>query len=126
MSAQPRLFEIARSEALRHHAGAMTEMDRYEVLLPLKFNDGRAVPHELLAQTRAELKERFGAISAESQVIRGEDEETGSHGDQLIRVFVDVAATEENRHFFENLKERLKERFAQFEIFITVHPVRRL
>jgi hypothetical protein len=104
----------------------MTELDRYEILLPLKFNDGRMVPRELLAQTRTELKERFGAISAESQVIRGEDEETGCHGDQLTRVFVDVPATEENRLFFRKLKERLKERFAQFEIFITVHSVRRL
>jgi hypothetical protein len=104
----------------------MTDLDRYEILLPLKFNDGRAVPRDLLAATRGELKERFGAISAESQVIRGEDEETASHGDQLARVFVDVPATEENRQFFQKLKERLKERFSQFEIFITVHPVRRL
>jgi hypothetical protein len=104
----------------------MTELTRYEILLPLKFNDGRAVPHESLAQTRAELKERFGAISAESQVIRGEDEESGSRGDQLTRVFVDVPPTEENIRFFEELKERLKQRFAQFEIFITMHPVQRL
>ena len=104
----------------------MTDLNRYEILLPLKFNDGRAVPRESLAQTRAELKKRFGAVSVESQVIRGEDEESGSRGDQLIRVFVDVPPTKENARFFEELKERLKERFAQFEIFITTHAVQRL
>ena len=104
----------------------MTDLNRYEILLPLKFNDGRAVPRESLAVTRAELKARFGAVSVESQVIRGEDAETGSHGDQLIRVFVDVPPTSDNARFFEELKERLKERFAQFEIFITVHAVQRL
>ena len=104
----------------------MIELNRYEILLPLKFNDGRAVPHESLAQTRAELKERFGAISAESQLIRGEDDESGSHGDQLARVFVDVPPTPDNARFFQALKERLEERFAQFEIFITVHAVQRL
>jgi hypothetical protein len=44
----------------------------------------------------------------------------------LTRVFVDVPPTEENIRFFEELKERLKQRFAQFEIFITMHPVQRL
>jgi hypothetical protein len=99
---------------------------RYEILLPLKFNDGRQIPRELLARTHAELKQRFGAISAESQVIRGEDDETGSTGDHLTRVFVDVPDTAENRRFFYDLKERLKQRFEQVDIWITMHPVERL
>jgi hypothetical protein len=99
---------------------------RYEILLPLKFNDGRTIPRESLARTHAELKERFGAISAETQVIRGEDEESGATGDHLARVFVDVPDTIENRRFFRALKERLKERFEQIDIWITMHTVERL
>ena len=99
---------------------------RYEILLPLHFNDGRAVPAQSLAQTRLELKERFGAISIESQVIRGEDEESGSTGDRLMRFFVDVPDTESNAAFFREWKERLKERFQQVDIWVTTHLVDRL
>ena len=99
---------------------------RYEILLPLNFNNGKAVPAQSLAQTRLELKERFGAISIESQVIRGEDEESGATRDRLIRFFVDVPDTESNAAFFREWKERLKERFQQVDIWMTTHPIKRL
>jgi len=44
---------------------------RYEILLPLRFNDGQAVPDDLIAETLLELEQRFGAISSESQIIHG-------------------------------------------------------
>ena len=34
---------------------------RYEFLLPVKFNDGSAVPDELFGQTLIELRTKFGA-----------------------------------------------------------------
>lgn len=43
--------------------------------------------------------------------------------DRLVRVFVDVADTAENRHFFVEFKERLKTRFEQLDIWLTTHPV---
>lgn len=49
----------------------MSELRRYEILVPLMFNDGRAVPESLLAQTFAELREHFGAASWETQTLRG-------------------------------------------------------
>ena len=42
---------------------------RYEILLPLKFNDGRPIPDELIGTTLLELRTRFGAISLETQTI---------------------------------------------------------
>jgi hypothetical protein len=35
---------------------------RFEILLPLKFNDGSVVPGELTAKTIVELREKFGAV----------------------------------------------------------------
>ena len=99
---------------------------RYEILVPLTFNDGKRVPEKLLTKTREELRGRFGAISTESQVIRGEDEDTAGGSDQLIRIFLDVADTPENRRFFGDLKERLKARFKQDEIWVITHAVERL
>jgi hypothetical protein len=36
---------------------------RYEILLPLRFNDGQPVPDELVADTLLELEQQFGAGS---------------------------------------------------------------
>lgn len=97
---------------------------RYEMLLPLRFNDGTPVPSELLAATARELKDRFGAASAETQTIRGLwDSGGGTAADDLKRFFIDVPDTPENRDFFRDLKRRLAERFCQDEIWMTTHPV---
>lgn len=95
---------------------------RFEILLPLKHNDGRAVPPTLLEQTRAELKYQFGGLSSESQVIQGFDRDTTGE-DKMIRIFADVPDTAENLAFFLQTKERLKERFEQEEIWITTYLV---
>jgi hypothetical protein len=44
-----------------------TSFRRFEILLPLRFNDGRNVPDELVADTVLELREHFGAVSCETQ-----------------------------------------------------------
>ncbi|MBI4024670.1 MAG: hypothetical protein HY360_06785 [Verrucomicrobia bacterium] len=43
--------------------------------------------------------------------------------DDLVRVFVDVADIPAHREFFVQLKERLKTRFRQIEIWMTTYPV---
>ena len=64
---------------------------RFEVLLPLRFNDGTPVPDEAVAETLVELEQRFGAVSCETQTIRGRWRYEGqSYRDDLIRVFVDT------------------------------------
>jgi hypothetical protein len=97
---------------------------RFEILLPRRFNDTQPVPDELLADTVLELRQRFGAISHETQVIRGTWEQAGlSFLDDLNRLFIDVDDTPENRQFFVDYKERLKSRFKQIDIRITTYLV---
>ena len=97
---------------------------RFEILLPRRFNDGQAVPDELIADTLLELEERFGAVSSETQSIRGlwrhEDQ---LFRDELIRVFVDTLDVPESREFFLEYKERLKARFQQIDIWLTTYPI---
>jgi hypothetical protein len=102
----------------------MSAFCRFEILLPLAFNDGRPIPREFLADAAAEIQRRFGGVSWESQAIEGiwrsgEIE----YRDQLNRLFVDAEDSEENRQFFINLKARLKSRFQQLDIWLTVHPI---
>lgn len=97
---------------------------RYEILLPLRFNDGRPVPDELIADTLLELRKRFGALSCETQTIRGVWQHYDHvFRDDLMRTFVDVADTPETRVFFTEFKERIRERFEQIDIWMTTYPI---
>ncbi|MFO0965618.1 MAG: hypothetical protein U0793_08555 [Gemmataceae bacterium] len=100
---------------------------RFEILLPLKFNDGSEVPSALITETILELEQKFGAVSAESQTIHGHWRDQGVvFRDQLVRIFIDVLDISENRDFFSGFKETLKERFKQLEIWLTTFPVEKM
>jgi len=97
---------------------------RFEILLPRRFNDGQPVPDELIADVLLELEERFGAVSCETQTIRGlwrhEDE---LFRDDLIRAFVDAPDLPESRQFFIEFKEQVRAAFRQIDIWVTTYPI---
>jgi hypothetical protein len=98
----------------------MKNWRRYEILLPLRFNDGNRVPKTLLAKTVQELEDRFGAVSSETQVIQGRWRSRGkAFRDDLMRVYVDVEAGPKVTAFFAVFKRRLKKRFRQLDIWLT-------
>lgn len=102
----------------------MSELRRYEILVPLRFNDGQLVPESLLVATFTELRAQFGAASWETQTLRGAWEHEGTvYQDNLARFFVDVPDRPEHRDFFRRFKETLKLRFQQIDIWITSHPL---
>ena len=97
---------------------------RYEVLLPLRYNDGSPVPDAVIADTLVELEERFGAVSCETQTIRGRWRSDGqSYRDDLIRVFVDVPDGPGSREYFTAAKERFKARFHQLDIWMSTYLI---
>ena len=105
----------------------MSDLRRYEIFLPRKFNDGQPVPEERIAETLFELRHEFGAVSWETQTIRGMWQHQGIvFRDDLVRVWVDVTDIAANREFFRQLKERLKARFQQVDIWMTTYPVEKL
>jgi hypothetical protein len=56
------------------------------------------VPDDLIAETLLEIEQQFGAVSSETQTIRGFWQHQGEqHRDTLIRVFVDVVHVPDNR-----------------------------
>jgi hypothetical protein len=46
-------------------------MIRFEILLPLFYNDGRPIEREKFLQTDDELVQRFGASSTDTVTVRG-------------------------------------------------------
>jgi hypothetical protein len=97
---------------------------RYEILLPLKHNDGRPVSDDKLNQTREELVNQFDAVSVQPQSILGIWLHEGvRYEDTSVRLMVDVDDTAENRQFFADFKQVLLQRFEQIEIYIASYPV---
>ena len=98
---------------------------RYEILLPLHYNDGTPIEDERFQQTWTELVERFGAVTIEPQSLQGIwTQQVERYEDELKRLIVDVADTPATKRFFESYKETLKQRFSQVDIWIAAYPVR--
>jgi hypothetical protein len=100
---------------------------RYEILLPLKYNDGQPVPPEFIKLTKEEILSRFDGLNMAPQAVVGVWKHEGqSYADELIKLVVDVEDSAENQFFFANLKTVLLERFQQVEIYMISFPIDRV
>ena len=99
---------------------------RFEVLLPLQFNDGRDVPPEWLADAVLEVVDQFGAASYESQQIEGHWQHADTlYRDNLVRLTIDVPDLPQNRVWMKAFKKRWMAKLDQLDLwmvsyFITV------
>lgn len=97
---------------------------RFEVLLPLQFNDGRDVPPEWLAEAVLEIVEHFGAASYETQKLEGHWRQGGvMYRDSLVRLVVDVPDTAPSREWMKEFKVRCKTRLEQHELWMVSHTI---
>jgi hypothetical protein len=97
---------------------------RYEILLPLTFNDGRPIPGEALEQTREELIDGFGGVTLVPGSAQGVWLHAGTrYEDETVLFIVDVADVPENRDFFVRFKPILLRRFEQIEIYIAAFQI---
>ena len=97
---------------------------RFEVLLPLQFNDGREVPSEWLAEAVLEIVDYFGAASYETQKVEGQWRSGGVlYRDNLVRIVVDVPDSAKNRQWMRQFKARWKERLEQLELWMVSHRI---
>ena len=72
-------------------------MIRFEILLPLFYNDGLPVEDQRFLETDDELVAAFGASSTDTIAVHGHWLYQGTiYEDRLIRVRVDVEDTPEN------------------------------
>ena len=67
------------------------KLRRFEVLLPTRFNDGREVPDELIADALDEIIERFATVSFYKDSVEGYWQHEGTlYRDDLGLIVVDV------------------------------------
>lgn len=97
---------------------------RFEVLLPLQFNDGRDVPAEWLAEAVLEIVEHFGAASYETQKLEGHWRQGGVvYRDNLVRLLADVPDTAQSREWMKEFKGRWKTRLQQLELWMVSYLI---
>jgi hypothetical protein len=97
---------------------------RYEVMLPLQFNDGRDVPPEWLAEGVLEIVDHFGAASYETQKVEGHWRHGGVvYRDNLAKVVVDVPDVVRNRKWMKAFKQRWKARLEQLDLWLVSYQV---
>jgi hypothetical protein len=99
------------------------QIKRFEILLPLNYNDGSLIEPEKFLRTVDELCERFGGINQDTTRVSGTWKYGGTrYRDDLIRMRVDS----DDRNaigYFRAQKETWKDRFQQIDIWITAHEI---
>jgi hypothetical protein len=96
---------------------------RYEVLLPVRFNDGSEVPDELLGQAVNEIVEQFGAVTFYKEAEGRWRHEDVMYRDDLALLVVDISDTARNRRWMKQYKAAWKERLKQLELWMVSYPI---
>jgi hypothetical protein len=97
---------------------------RYEVLLPVRYNDGREVERAQHNACLDDVIEEFGGATLEPERLLGRWLFEGQEfTDTMLRLIVEVEDRAENHAWFAEWKETLKERFDQIDIRMTWHSV---
>ena len=97
---------------------------RFEVLLPLQFNDGSDVPAELLAEAVLEIVDHFGAASYETQKVEGHWRYEGVIvRDNLVKIVIDTPDSLSNRRWMKLYKDRWRSKLEQAELWMVSYAV---
>jgi len=101
-------------------------MTKYEIYLPLKYNDGTGIEPEKLEEIQQQLIAVFGAMTVSS--LSAPFQGTWTYGgvefvDDIIRIEIITKADLISNHFLKNLKRQLKRKLRQFDILITVQDI---
>ena len=101
-----------------------SKLRRFEILLPLQFNDGREVPGDWLAEAVLEIVENFGAASYKTQKVEGHWRHQGVlYRDNLVKIVVDAPDEEANREWMREYKSRWKQRLEQLELWLVSYTI---
>jgi|SRR5579872_3356615 len=97
---------------------------RFEILLPLRFNDGSEVPGEWTSEAVLEVVERFGAASYETQRVEGHWRSEGTlYRDDLVKIVIDSPDAPRQRQWIRQFKDRWKARLRQLELWIVSYRI---
>ncbi len=100
------------------------KLRRFEILLPLQFNDGREIPPDWLAEAILEIVEHFDAASYETQKVEGHWRHQGIlYRDNLVKIVIDAVDEEANREWMREYKARWKQKLEQLELWLVSYTI---
>ncbi|MGH7773094.1 MAG: hypothetical protein ACREQA_12780 [Candidatus Binatia bacterium] len=102
-------------------------MKRYEIYLPLKYNNGKEIEPEKIKRIREELIAVFGALTVSS--LSAPYQGSWRYGgvtfiDDIIKIEIITTEDKKAERFFKDFKEQLKRFLKQIDILITVQDIR--
>jgi len=101
-----------------------SKLRRFEVLLPIRYNDGSDIPEVLLAEAVNEVVQEFCFVSFRRDAVEGQwRHEAVLYRDNLACIIVDLPDNRKNREWMRAFKARWKERLQQFEIWMVSYRV---
>ena len=101
-----------------------SKLRRFEILLPLQFNDGREVSMELLSEAVLEIVDKFDAASYETQKVEGHWRHEGVlYRDNLVKIVIDTPDDEGNREWMREYKSRWKDKLEQLELWLVSYTI---
>ena len=102
-------------------------MLRYQVLLPICFNDGSVVPHHLHDHAIDQIVGKFGGASVDWDGMEGQwkDEHGKLHKEGMIDLFVDtpIGEWEATFQWFSERKKEWEHTFRQDVIYIVTYSI---
>lgn len=101
---------------------------RYDIYLPIRYNDGREIENEKFLQLHDELIERFGGVTSIKQTnpLQGiwRYQEQRYTDEIIIVTTLDFGYPQsQSEQFFVEYKEQLKKRFEQLDVLILAQTV---
>jgi len=100
---------------------------RYDLYLPVNYNDGRRIPHKSFVSLEARLLSRFGGLTSQRTefplkgIWQGQ---TRLYIEAVIAITIFDFRAERSDRFFSALKKELLREFEQEEILITELAIR--
>jgi len=101
-------------------------MRRYDIYLPLNYNNGKPIPATKITAICDELAETFGALTVSplSAPYRGRWKYGGvEYVDQIVKVEILTSDDKVTKKYLKDFKHRLKKDLKQIDILITTHGI---
>src|SRR2546427_1092249 len=101
-------------------------MRKYEIYLPLKYNDGKEIEAEKIKRIREELIDAFGGItvSSPSSPYQGTWKYGGGeYIDDIIKIEIIPFRGKGTKKILRDFQKRLKKNLPQVDILITTHGI---
>ena len=99
-------------------------MKEYDIFVPLRYNDGRAIEAQKFQRLQEQLLRRFGGLTYFPQANQGFWKLGDvTYRDEIVIYRVLAADPRGAKRFLRTLKENLKVEFAQEEILIVERDV---